>query len=363
MRKGKGMTQDQDIQSNDLIVRREGRAGRITLNRPKMLNALTYDQVLAIEKQLDTWAECDEVKLVILDGEGERALCAGGDVLSLYEKRDDGGVFASTFWRDEYRLNAKIGRYPKPFVALMDGIVMGGGIGLAGHASHRIVTERAVVAMPETTIGLVPDVGGMWLLANAPGRFGEYLGLLGERMGAADAIYAGFADTFIESSRLGAFVEKLVNPQGDPVGVTVAAFAMAPAPGVHAGRRDDIDRIFAAADVEGVCDALLASDLDWAGKALEALAQRSPLSLKLTLAAVRAVREMHALEDALNLEYRLTTRLCAHGEFIEGIRALLVDKDRAPRWHPSRLEDVSTEMVAEFLGPLNEREELGLVAG
>ena len=158
---------------SDLIIRQEGRAGRITLNRPKALNALTYDQSLAIERTIDQWVGDDAVHAVIIDGAGDRAMCAGGDVQALYDQRSDGGASASQFWRDEYRLNSKIGRYPKPFVAIMDGIVMGGGIGLGGHASHRVVTERSMLAMPETKIGLIPDVGGMWLLANAPGRLGE----------------------------------------------------------------------------------------------------------------------------------------------------------------------------------------------
>ncbi len=356
------MTEQEAATATDLIVRKVGRAGRITLNRPKALNALTYDQVIAIDQTLDEWTVDPEVQVVVLDGTGTRAMCAGGDVLSLYESRGDGGEFASRFWRDEYRLNAKIGRYPKPFVAIMDGIVMGGGVGLAGHASHRIVTERSMLAMPETGIGLVPDVGGMWLLAHAPGRLGEYLGLLGERMAAADAIYAGFADTFISSDRREDCVAVLEDPDGGPVGVTIAAFAAAPPPPVHADRQVDIDRIFAGTSVEAVMDGLGASDQEWAAPHLEALRQRSPLALKIALAAVRQVRSMATLEDALNLEYRLTTRLFEHGEFTEGIRALLVDKDKSPKWNPATLAGVSADLVSEFLGPLASREELGLVA-
>ena len=232
----------------DLIIRQEGRAGRITLNRPKALNALTYDQSLEIERTIDRWSDDDAVQLVIIDGAGDRAMCAGGDVQALYEQRGDGGISASQFWRDEYRLNSKIGRYPKPFVAVMDGIVMGGGIGLGGHASHRIVTERSMLAMPETTIGLIPDVGGMWLLANAPGHFGEYLGMLGERMGAADAIYAGFADTFVAVDKLDDLLRALCDASGDPIGVTVASFAGAPPPTVHADRQSDI-----STDLNRVC--------------------------------------------------------------------------------------------------------------
>lgn len=352
----------QPIPDDDIIVRIEGRAGRITLNRPKALNALTYDQVLIIAETLEQWRSNDAVEVIILDGEGDRALCAGGDVLSFHERRDDNGVYAKQFWRDEYTLNAAIARYPKPYVALQDGFVMGGGIGISAHASHRIVTERAMLAMPETTIGLVPDVGGMWLLANTPGRFGEYLGLLGERMNAADAIVMGFADTFVSVAKLPELVAALVDPKGDAVGVTIAGFAEAPPPPVLINRQEAVDQIFARDSVEAIVATLGASSEEWQNKAAAAAAVRSPLSLKLTLAAVRAARQMSSLEEVLNLEYRLTTRLFLCGEFVEGVRALLVDKDKAPKWNPAVLEDVSDAMVAEFLGPLGPGEELDLKA-
>ncbi len=342
----------------DLIIRQDGRAGRITLNRPKALNALTYDQSLEIERVIDGWAADEAVQLVIIDGAGDRAMCAGGDVQALYDQRSDGGKSASQFWRDEYRLNSKIGRYPKPFVAIMDGIVMGGGIGLGGHASHRIVTERSMLAMPETTIGLIPDVGGMWLLANAPGRLGEYLGMLGERMAAADAIYAGFADTFVATEKLDALLAALCDPAGDPIGVTAASFAEAPPPTVHADRQDDIDRIFSADSLEGIVEGLSASDLEWKDGALKAISQRSPLSLKLTLAAVREARTFKSLEDSLKLEFRLCSRLAQHGEFFEGIRALLIDKDKSPQWRPATVAEVSDDMVSQFMGPLDDMAEL-----
>ena len=345
---------------NEIIIRIEGRAGRITLNRPKALNALTYAQVLAMTEALNDWRDNDAVQFIILDGEGDRALCAGGDVLSFYDKRDDGGVYAKQFWRDEYELNAAISRYPKPYVALQDGIVMGGGIGVSAHASHRIVTERAMLAMPETTIGLVPDVGGMWLLANAPGHFGEYLGLLGERMNAADAIVMGFADTFVSSAKLPELIAALVDPAADAVGVTIAGFAEASPPPVLINRQEAVDKVFAGNSVENVLAALEAGSEEWQTKAVAAAKSRSPLAMKLTLQAVRAAREMTSLEEALNLEYRLTTRLFISGEFIEGVRALLVDKDKTPKWNPATLDAVGDAIVAEFMGPLGANEELGL---
>ncbi len=345
----------------EIIIRREGRAGRVTLNRPKALNALTYEQLTATAEVLEVWRSDPSVQLVLLDGAGERAFCAGGDVLSLYQSRKDGPGFARQFWRDEYHLNAAISHYPKPVAVIQEGIVMGGGIGLSSHASHRIVTERSQLAMPETTIGLVPDVGGLWLLANAPGRLGEYLGLLGERMNAADAIFAGFSDTCVRSERHDELIAALVDPDGDPVGVTVAGFADAPPPVVLADHVAEIDEIFEADTLEEILARLSASPSGWAQKATASAQSRSPLSMKLTLAGVRAAREMSSLEDALNLEYRLTTRLFEHGEFIEGIRALLVDKDKAPRWNPATLAEVTNEMVAAFLAPFGDRPELGLL--
>ena len=198
------------------------------MNRPAALNALTYPMVGRIWEALTAWQDDPAVGLVLLDGAGERALCAGGDVRALYDSRAQGSGLARAFWREEYRLNALIGRYPKPFVAIQDGIVMGGGIGLSGHARDRIVTERSKLAMPETGIGLIPDVGGTWLLADAPGETGIYLGLTGEPMGAADAIYARFTDAFIPSAKLPQLVERLLDAKGGPVGAAIGALSEDP---------------------------------------------------------------------------------------------------------------------------------------
>ncbi len=347
----------------DVIIRREGRAGRITLNRPKALNALTYPMVLAIDDALKRWEQDPEIAVVILDGAGDRALCAGGDVRAIYESASEGSGFARKFWADEYRLNAYIGRYPKPYVAFMDGIVMGGGIGLSGHGSHRIVTERSQLAMPETGIGLIPDVGGTWLLAHAPGETGIYLGLTGERMRGAGTMYARFADTFVPSSRLADLAKALSEIENSSdVDSVIARFSEAPPPSDLASHAREIDATFCFDSVEKIRDALASMNTDWSRKTLEELDRRSPLALKLTLAAIRNARTLPSLEAALNVEYRLTVRLLEHGEFLEGVRALLVDKDRAPKWNPPRLADVTDEMVAQFLSPLPPNEALELVA-
>jgi len=349
--------------SEEVIIRREGRAGRITMNRPKALNALTYPMVLAIHDALKRWEQDPEVTVVILDGAGDRALCAGGDVRAIYDSASEGSGFARKFWADEYRLNAYISRYPKPYVAFMDGIVMGGGIGLSGHGSHRIVTERSQLAMPETGIGLIPDVGGTWLLAHAPGETGVYLGLTGERMRGAGTMFARFADTFVPSSRLpelAAALSEVAEPSA--VDGIIARFSEPPPPSDLASHAREIDAAFRFDSVEAIRDALQGMDTEWARKALSDLDHRSPLALKLTLAAIRSARTLPSLEEALNVEFRLTVRLLEHGEFLEGVRALLVDKDKSPKWNPPSLAGVTDEMVAQFLSPLPEAEALVLKA-
>jgi enoyl-CoA hydratase len=300
------------------------------------------------------------VSLVLLDGAGDRALCAGGDVRALYDNRAQGSGDARAFWSEEYRLNALIARYPKPYVAIQDGIVMGGGIGLSGHARDRIVTERSRLAMPETGIGLIPDVGGTWLLADAPGEVGIYLGLTGEAMGAADAIYAHFADALVPSAKIGGLVTRLTDPKGGPIGAAIAAFSQDPGPSLLEARRADIDRAFAPTTAEAMLAALSAMPGEWAAKTVAALAQKSPKALKLTLAAIRLARTLGSLEAALNVEYRLCVRLFEDGEFLEGVRALIVDKDRQPKWSPPQLADVGKNLVAAYLAPLPAGEELGL---
>jgi len=345
---------------DEVLIRREGRAGRITMNRPAALNALTHAMVGRIADALAIWRDDPDVGLVVLDGAGERALCAGGDVRALYDSRAQGSSLARAFWSQEYRLNATIGRYPKPFVAIQDGIVMGGGIGLSGHARHRIVTERSRLAMPETGIGLIPDVGGTWLLGQAPGETGVYLGLTGEPMGAADAIYAGFADAFVPSAKLPRLVERLVDADGGPVEAAIAGLVEKPEGPPLAARRADIDQVFGRPTVEAMLEVLAGAPGDWARKTATTLAQKSPKSLKLTLAAIRNARSLGSLEAALNVEYRLTVRLFEDGEFPEGVRALIVDKDRKPKWSPARLAEVDRDLVAAYLAPLPPGEELGL---
>ncbi|QIE57454.1 enoyl-CoA hydratase/isomerase family protein [Pikeienuella piscinae] len=337
---------------SDILIRIEGRAGRITLNRPETLNSLTYDMLRAIDAALEEWRDDDRVALVLIDAAGARAFAAGGDIRDLYETGRAGDfAFGQGFWAFEYRLNAKIARYPKPYVAIMHGFVMGGGVGVSALGSHRVVTDGTEVAMPECGIGLVPDVGGSWLLANAPGRAGEYLGMTGARMGPADAIHAGFADAYVPSDRLEALKTQLAE-SGDPG--EIRAFAEKPEGGELAYFRLPMDDAFAAAstvELEANLEEVARAGLPWATKTLKALRRGCPLSVATTMEMVRAARSM-TLEEALAQEYRFTARCMEHGEFLEGVRAAVIDKDRDPHWAKPRLADVRRPDVDAMLAPL-----------
>jgi enoyl-CoA hydratase len=298
------------------------------------------------------------VTVVVLDGAGGRGLCAGGDVRWLYDVKATSPGDALTFWREEYALNAMIARYPKPYVAIMDGLVMGGGIGLSAHGRHRLVTETSALAMPETTIGLIPDVGGTWLLARAQGRLGIYLGLTGARMDASDAIQAGFADTCVAMADVPALLERLADPKAGPVDEVIDAAEQPVPTSKLAAKRELIDLKFQGDTVGEIASKLLTTTDEFAAKARADLATRSPKALALTLEAIRRATSYKSLEEALGIEFRLCKRLYEDGEFIEGVRALIVDKDRRPKWNPARLEDVTPALVAQYFAPLPAGEDL-----
>lgn len=332
----------------DLAVRIEGVAGRITFARPQALNALTHAMSLEIEAALDAWRDDPAVRVVLIDAEGPRAFCAGGDIAAMYHAGRAGDFDAARrFWRDEYRMNAKIAAWPKPIVALMQGFVMGGGVGVGGHAHHRIVGETSQVAMPECGIGLVPDVGGSWLLARAPGRAGEYLGLTGARMGPGDAIWAGFADRFVPEADWPALTRALV-ATGD-----LAAIPDHPAPASRlAEAMAALDGAFAAPTVGDIAAALGAIDTPEAAAARAAIARNAPLSMAATLAIVRAARKDRDLRAAIAREFRFTARALQAGDFLEGVRAQVIDKDRTPRWRHAGPGAVDPAEVAAMLAPL-----------
>ncbi|MEQ8258648.1 MAG: enoyl-CoA hydratase/isomerase family protein [Roseovarius confluentis] len=336
----------------DISIRKTGRAGRITLTRPKALNAMSYDMCLAIEAALDDWATDDDVALVIIDAEGDKAFCAGGDIQQLYDTGRAGDfAYGQTFWRDEYRLNAKVAEYPKPYVAFMQGFTMGGGVGISCHGSHRIVCDSSQIAMPECGIGLVPDVGGSLILANAPGRLGEYLGLTTSRMGPADAIYAGFADTFIPQDAWPALIERL-EETGDPAQIDTASET--PPQGAMRELQADIDAHFAGEDLQSIVNALKASESAFAADALKAMGRNSPLSMACAVEILHRLRGPAAdIRRALELEYRFTFRAMEQGDFLEGIRAAVIDKDRSPNWQHD-LEKPPTMAATQMLLPLGE---------
>ncbi|MYV52990.1 enoyl-CoA hydratase/isomerase family protein [Streptomyces sp. SID3212] len=345
-----------------VLTDRQGSVGRLTLNRPRALNALTHGMVSAISEALTAWEADDRVRAVVISGAGERGLCAGGDIRAIYEDARAGGGASAEFWRDEYRLNAYIARYPKPYVAFMDGIVMGGGVGISAHGGVRIVTERSAVAMPETGIGLVPDVGGTYLLSRAPGEVGTHLALTGAVVGAADALWCGLADHFVRAERLGALRGALGDAigggegegeaEGDGVGAVrdvVARYAGVAPEGRLAGDREWIDGCYAADTVEEIVDRLYGHGHPAAKEAAETILTRSPTALKATLASLRAARALPTLERVLEREYRASCAALGTVDLVEGIRAQVIDKDRAPRWAPRELSGVSEAEVSRFL--------------
>jgi enoyl-CoA hydratase len=331
----------------DTEIRVEGHAGRITLNRPQALNALNLGMVEAIDAALLAWADDPDVRLVVVDGAGGRALCAGGDIRMLYDAARSGDVAtARGFFAAEYAMNARIAHFPKPYVALMDGVVMGGGVGISAHGSVRVVTERTMLAMPETGIGLFPDVGATWLLSRDLPR-GLHLALTGARIGAGDAIAAGLADVFVPSAKLAALTEALANcADMESVRACFGAHAETPPPATIGG--DWIAISYAGATVEAIVAALAASPDAAAQAAAREIAGKSPSSLKVTLRALREAAAMPDLDAALAQELVIATGCMRSHDFVEGVRAVVVDKDRNPKWDPPELAAVSDAAVDAY---------------
>lgn len=339
---------------SEAFIRVDGRAGRITLTRPKALNALSHAMVHSIDAALVDWADDPAVGVVVIDAEGERAFCAGGDIAEMHATGSRGDFTpARTFWREEYRMNARLGAYAKPVVSLMQGFVMGGGVGLGCHGSHRVVGDSTRMAMPECGIGLIPDVGGTRLLARAPAGLGRYLGLTGARMGPGCAIVAGFADHYVPEARWAELIAALA-ATGDVAAVAAAA---APAPESPLGRdAPAIGWAFGAPDPAAMVDRLGTCSGDWTAAAAKALGRGSPLSMAVTLAMLDRLGPGADLRAALAQEYRATYRLIEDGDFLEGVRALIVDKDQAPRWRHASGAPVPAADVSSMLAPLGAAE-------
>lgn len=334
----------------DLFIRTSGRAGRITLTRPQALNALTWQMCHDIHTALENWRDDPEVALVLIDAEGERAFSAGGDIQDMYATGMRGDFdYGRRFWADEYRMNAAIADYPKPVVTLLQGYTMGGGVGLGCHASHRVVCETSQIAMPEAAIGLVPDVGGTHLLARAPGHLGEYLAATVARMGPGDAIRTGFADAYVPQEFWLDLVEGLLN-DGD-AGL-VAAMAEPAPQGQLEAFQGDIDRLFTGSPAE-IAARLAADPSDFARATLAAIEVNSPLAVAAGITNIRAVRsDAGDIRAALRREYRFTWRAAEQGDFLEGIRAAVIDKDKCPKWQHASLTEVPKEKIAAMLAPL-----------
>jgi enoyl-CoA hydratase len=309
-----------------------------------------------VDRALDAFEADPAVVVILLEGAGERGLCAGGDIRALWESSKVKGDLGKILWREEYILNARIKKFPKPYVAFMDGIVMGGGVGLSAHSSHRVVTEKTKLAMPEVGLGFFPDVGGTWLLSHSPGEIGTYFGLTGQTMNGPDAIHAGFADAVVPSSKLAALREALTKVRpgvtSAEVKALIAGFATGETAGPVAAMQSKIDGWFAHDRMEDIVAALQRDGSELALSTLKTLNEKSPRGMVVTLKLLRLARASGSLEECLVREYRAALEVFASDDFREGVRAAVIDKDRSPKWSPPRIEDVTPEMVAPYFAEI-----------
>ena len=337
----------------DVDCRIEGRLGRIHLNRPKALNALTRPIVQAVGAQLSAWKDDPAVTAVLVTGEGERAFCAGGDVRDMVRRGREEGVDAvMPFFHDEYRMNWRIKRFPKPYIAVLDGVTMGGGFGISVHGSHRLATESTVFAMPETAIGMFPDVGGTYVLGRMPGGLGLWLALTGHRLGPADTVAAGIATGFVPRARLGELEDQLRGAADEgAVAAALAAVAGEGGNGEIAAHRRVIDAVFDAPSVAAIGDRALNEPTRWGAEQWKRITARSPTSVKLAFAQLRRGRGL-GFDEAMRLEYRIVRRILEGHDVSERVRAVLIDKDHAPRWDPPTLEEVDDAAIEAHFAPL-----------
>ena len=327
-----------------------GIRGRIVLNRPRAMNALTFGMVAAIAARLSEWEHDARVHTVVIVGAGDRGLCAGGDIVSLYRDIQNDKDAAGRFWLDEYALNLAIASYPKPYVAIMDGVVLGGGVGVSAHGSVRVVTERTRIGMPEVGIGFVPDVGGTYLLSRAPGELGTHAALTGGSFSGADAIELGLADHFVESKLLGEFMDALTSMSAADA---VLRFASDAPPSALAQARSWIDECYSSDDAVDILGRLSGSPNEDARAAAEVIRSKSPTAVAVTLESLRRARTTATLSQVLDTEFRVGMHFVAGTEMAEGIRAQVIDKDRTPRWSPATLAQVTRADIDEYFAPLS----------
>ncbi len=339
-----------------VIARVEGGWGRLTLNRPAALHALTTQMCHIMSQALLAWRDDTAVQAVMLDHTGPRGFCAGGDIRMIMESGAQDGVAARAFFAEEYRLNALLFGYEKPVVALMDGVVMGGGVGISAPATYRVATERTVFAMPETGIGLFPDVGGGWFLPRLVGETGMWLALTGARLKAADCLLLGVATDYVPQSQVESLKAQLLADPAALDTLLTESEADAGEP-LLARHRQDVDRLFGAESVEAILDALEADGGEWAAAQLAILKTKSPQAMKVAFRQLRQGRDIQSFEAEMAVEYRIAARVCTTADFREGVRAVIVDKDNAPRWDPPTLAQVTDQRLDAIFEPLPEGEE------
>jgi len=335
-------------ESDEILTRIDRGVGFLTLNRPEAINSLTHTMVTVMARVLAEWAVDPDIRAVVISGAGDRGLCAGGDVVAIYHSARAGGAETRKFWFDEYRLDAQIARFPKPYVALMDGIVMGGGVGVGAHGNVRVVTDTSKIAMPEVGIGLLPDVGGTYLLSRAPGALGLHAALTGAPFSGADAIALGFADHYVPHDALDGFAAAIV---AEGVEAAVRAYAVEPPPSRLVAQRGWIDECFSGETVTDIVAALRGHDEGPANDAANLIASRSPIALAVALASIRRAAKLETLEHVLVQEYRVSCGSLRSHDLVEGIRAQIIDKDRNPKWSPPSLAAVTDEDVQDYFAP------------
>lgn len=338
------------LEEKPLLTRVENGVGRLTLNRPNALHALTTDMCRMMAETLKQWADDVRVRYVVLDHAGARGFCAGGDVRAAARSGRGDGEAAREFFRTEYRLNTLIKRFPKPFIALMDGVTMGGGVGISVHGSHRISTENTLFAMPETGIGLFPDVGGGWFLPRLAGEVGTWLALTGERLRGADVRAAGISTHHVAASDLSALKTELL--AGNDIDNALHRYDRPVGEPSYTEHLEAINRIFGKASMADIAIALKLEDTDWAQHQGEVLATRSPFSMSVTLRHLREGRRMDSFEQVMEMEFRIASRICQSHDFLEGVRAVLDDKDHSPHWLPQSIGCVSADSVEALFAPL-----------
>ena len=347
---------------SEVITNKDGGVGRIVLNRPSALHALNLPMCQAILTALTDWAADDSLHLVLVThSEGSRGFCAGGDIRMLAESGAGDAVKARDFFATEYRMNAAIKAFPKPYIAIMDGVTMGGGVGLSVHGSHRVATERTLFAMPETGIGLFPDVGGGWFLPRLRGELGTWLAMTGERLKGVDVAAARVATHFLPSELVPNLIGQIEsadfsNGAAEMLGEILKSATHAIQSGSFEPQMETINHCFAGDSAETIVDALMSEDSDWARKQAETIMSKSPETVKVALRQIREGAQLNSFEENMQMEYRIGWRKVCSPDFIEGVRAVIIEKDNSPKWLPATLKEVSEADVAKYFEPLGENE-------